>query len=188
MGTQARDANQRNIFDPRSPVIGPLLAVIASALGIAIYGLARAGAGEFYNALGLTPEQAGYNQTMIIGDIAALLAALVLVFGVPLTVAVPFSRIVAGFYPSTSRRLWVLAVSVVVVPPVLARLMLFLPLNHSLRVILSELVLIAATFSYAYWWKQPEPVSGLNRIGGAAVFFLAIPAFLWVGGVPLTLF
>jgi len=134
MGTQAREANQRNIFDPRSPVIGPLLAVIASALGIAIYGLARAGAGEFYNALGLTPEQAGYNQTMIIGDIAALLAFIVLIIGVPVTVAVPYSRIVAGFYPSTSvsRRLWVLAVSVVVVPPALFLLMLSLPLNGSL--------------------------------------------------------
>ena len=142
MGTRAREANQRNIFDPLSPVIGPLLAVIASALGIAIYGLARAGAEEFYNALGLTPEQAGYNQTMIIGDIAALLAGMVLVLGVPLTVAVSGSRIVAGFYPSTSvpRRLWVLAVSVVVVPLVLARLMLSLPLNGSLQVILSGLV------------------------------------------------
>src|SRR5664280_1311630 len=142
MGTRAREANQRNIFDPLSPVIGPLLAVIASALGIAIYGLARAGAEEFYNALGLTPEQAGYNQTMIIGDIAALLAGMVLVLGVPLTVVVSGSRIVAGFYPSTSvpRRLWVLAVSVVVVPLVLARLMLSLPLNGSLQVILSGLV------------------------------------------------
>src|SRR5664280_2684904 len=94
---------------------------------------------------------------MIIGDIAALLAGMVLVLGVPLAVAVSGLRIVNGFYPSTSvpRRLWVLAVSVVAVPLVLAPLMLSLPLNHSLRVILSELVVIAATLLYAYWLK-PE--------------------------------
>lgn len=152
----SKQPNQKGASAPIQSAIGPVIPVAATALGVAIYGVAHAGMDEFYGALGLTAEQAGYNhQSTIVGVAAALIAIAASLLAASVTVHVLAFKVVEAFYRPASRRLWGVSILIVLAPLVMPVGVGFLPIARWVRLVLSG-------------WSSSSPYSCLHTFTGPA--------------------